>query len=214
MHAPPGLSELARAGKLVAYFGYGSLVNRATHRTEIVHAMPARLRGWRRIWRPRPDMPGFPAALLSIRPDPGAVCEGLLVFDRVENLAAVDERERRYRRLPVAIETLETVEPVPHDVPVYVYEADPDIPHHPEPPKILRSYLDAVLQGFLAEHGEEGVRRFIEETEGFHTPIHDDSHTPLYPRAVELNSQERTLFKAALEMRVVIGISGPHSSEA
>ena len=99
-------------------------------------------------------------------------------------------------------------------MPVYVYEADPDIPHHPEPPKILRSYLDAVLQGFLAEHGKEGVRRFIEETEGFDTPVHDDSHAPLYPRAVELNSHERTLFEAALEMRAVIGLSGPHSSEA
>ncbi|WP_157776483.1 hypothetical protein [Nitratireductor aquibiodomus] len=29
---------------LVAYFGYGSLVNRDTHRTEIVGAYPARLK--------------------------------------------------------------------------------------------------------------------------------------------------------------------------
>ncbi|APH72421.1 hypothetical protein BSQ44_14435 [Aquibium oceanicum] len=206
----PDLADLASSGKLVAYFGYGSLVNRATHRTEIVHAVPARLRGWRRIWRPRPDMPGFPAALLSVRRDPDAICDGLLVFDRAENLAAVDEREARYRRLPVEIEALETEEPVPSGVPVYVYEADPDIPHHPEPPKILRSYLDAVLQGFLAEHGEDGMRRFIEETEGFDTPLHDDRHAPLYPRAVMLNGHERSLFATALEMRVAAVTADPH----
>ncbi|MEK1890750.1 MAG: gamma-glutamylcyclotransferase, partial [Phyllobacterium sp.] len=61
------VAALAKSGRLVAYFGYGSLVNRQTLRTEIVDAVPARLHGWRRLWRPRPDMPGFPAALLSIR---------------------------------------------------------------------------------------------------------------------------------------------------
>ncbi len=208
------LAELARADALVAYFGYGSLVNRATHRTEIVHAVPARLRGWRRMWRPRPDMPGFPAALLSIRRDPDFICDGLLVFDRAENLAAVDAREARYRRLPVDLRALDTEEPLPPGVPVYVYEADVDIPHHPEPPKILRSYLDAVLQGFLSEHGEDGVRRFIEETEGFDTPVHEDRSAPLYPRAVMLNNQERTLFETVLEMRVAGVSSWPHPSEA
>ena len=31
------------------FFGYGSLVNRATH--DYVHAHPARISGWRRAWR-------------------------------------------------------------------------------------------------------------------------------------------------------------------
>ena len=55
-----------RGSAFVAYFGYGSLVNRATLRTEIVDMVPARLSGWRRCWRHRPDMPGFPAALLTV----------------------------------------------------------------------------------------------------------------------------------------------------
>jgi hypothetical protein len=42
--------------EVVGYFGYGSLVNRATLRTEILAAIPARLNGWRRTWRPRPLM--------------------------------------------------------------------------------------------------------------------------------------------------------------
>jgi hypothetical protein len=194
------LHETHARGGAVAYFGYGSLVNRATHRTAILHAVPARLRGWRRTWRPRPDMPGFPAALLSIRPDPGSVCDGLLVFDRAENLVAVDAREARYRRLALSPADLATAAPLPEGLPLHVYVAETDIPPHPEPPMILRSYLDAVLQGFLVEHGEAGVRRFIAETEGFGTPIHDDRNAPVYPRAVALAAHEAALFAALLAL--------------
>ncbi len=192
------LAILHARGEVVAYFGYGSLVNRATHRTAILHAVPARLKGWRRTWRPRPDMPGFPAALLSIRPDPDALCDGLIVFDRAENLAAVDAREARYRRLALDIGSLETVAPLPGGLPLHVYVAQTDIPAHPEPPMILRSYLDAVLQGFLVEHGVEGVHRFLAGTDGFETPIHDDRHRPIYPRAVDLAAHEAALFATLL----------------
>lgn len=188
--------------QLIAYFGYGSLVNRATHRTDIVHAVPARLLGWRRCWRPRPDMPGFPAALLTIREEERALCDGLLVFDHARNLAALDAREARYRRLPVPIDRLETEAPVPAGCPVYVYAAEADVPPHREPPKILQSYLDAVLQGFLHVHGEEGVRRFIEETDGFDTPIHADRPAPAYPRAVALAATEQALFDGLIEARL------------
>jgi hypothetical protein len=191
-----------RAGRsLVAYFGYGSLVNKATHRTEIVDSFPARLVGWRRFWRARPDMPGFPAALLTVRREEGAFCDGLMVVDRLENLAAVDTREARYRRLPVAAHELEIASALPGTCPVYVYVADTTIPAHREPPWILQSYLDAVLQGFLAVHGEAGVRRFIAETHGFETPIHADRLAPAYPRSVMLSDAERTLFDALLEER-------------
>ena len=186
---------------LVAYFGYGSLVNKATHRTEIVDAFPARLLGWRRCWRPRPDMPGFPAALLTVRREEGAVCDGLVVVDRLENLAAVDLREARYRRLPVAARELEISSALPAGCPVYVYEAETTVPPHPEPPKILQSYLDAVLQGFLAIHGEAGVRRFLAETHGFETPVHADRSAPAYPRSVMLSDAEQTLFDALLAER-------------
>jgi hypothetical protein len=188
---------------LVAYFGYGSLVNKATHRTEIVDSFPARLVGWRRCWRPRPDMPGFPAALLTVRREEAAFCDGLLVVDRLENLAAVDAREARYRRLPIAAHELEATTGLPEGCPVYVYAAETTVPVHPEPPKILQSYLDAVLQGFLAVHGEAGVHRFIVETHGFDMPIHADRLTPAYPRSVTLTETERTLFDALLAERLV-----------
>ncbi len=183
---------------LVAYFGYGSLVCRATHRTEIVSAVPARLTGWRRHWRPRPDMPGFPAALLSVRPDPQAACDGLLVFDRAENLAAVDAREARYRRVALARSDLEIAGEVPPDCAIWLYVAEDHLPPHRDPPMILRSYLDAVLHGFADEHGEAGLRRFLAETDGFDTPIHDDRASPLYPRAVTLQGHRKALIEAAL----------------
>ena len=67
-----------------------------------------------------------------------------------------------------------------------------------EPP-ILQSYLDAVLQGFLTEHGEDAVARFIRETDGFHLPILRDREHPIYPRAVELPPHERDLFDRLLQ---------------
>ena len=186
-------------GMHVAYFGYGSLVNRVTLRTDIVDIIPARLVGWRRIWRPRPDMPGFPAALLTVRREPGSVCDGVLIVDRAENLAAVDEREARYRRIRLEPLELEIAPPLGAvaDITAYVYEADPELPPHREPPMILQSYLDAVMQGVLAVHGEEGLRRFLAETHGFaETPIRPDREKPTYPRAVMLSDTERALFDA------------------
>lgn len=187
---------MSATGQYVAYFGYGSLINRATHRTEIVDAVPGRLNGWRRLWRPRPDMPGFPAALLSVRREAGAGCDGLLVIDRAENLAAVDEREGRYRRIRLAPGDLSLAGGLPYDCPIFVYEAETDVPPHREQPRILQSYLDAVLQGVLREHGEDGVRRFFAETEGFETALMPDREAPTYPRAVLLEEAERALFDA------------------
>ncbi|MEX0956220.1 MAG: gamma-glutamylcyclotransferase family protein [Rhizobiaceae bacterium] len=184
---------------LVAYFGYGSLVNRATLRTEIVSAVPARLKGWRRRWRPRPDMPGFPAALLTVEADPAAGCDGLLVFDKLDNLAAVDQREARYRRVTLTRDALETNVELADDFTAYVYVAQAELPPHREPPNILQSYLDAVMQGFLTEHGEAGLRRFAAETNDFHIPVLRDRARPRYPRHVPLSAEEAGLFDRLLD---------------
>lgn len=196
----PDPAARARDG-LVAYFGYGSLVCRATHRTEIVHAVPARLKGWRRLWRPRPDMPGFPAALLTVREESGAGCDGLLVFDRAENLAAIDAREARYRRVPVDANSLELEANLLADCPIWVYVAEEHLPVHREPPTILQSYLDAVMLGFLQEHGDEGLDRFLAETHLFDLPIHIDRQAPIYPRAVPLGPELAGRFDALLAKR-------------
>lgn len=200
--------RLAARGELIAYFGYGSLVNRATLRTRIVGAHPARALGWQRAWQPRPDLTLGPehaieASLLTVRRAPGSAIDGLLVFDHVDNLARVDLRENDYRRRTLSpSEWSLQGDVVPQRCPVYIYEADV-VEADPESHPILNSYLDAVLQGFYREHGERGLRAFISDTANFDTPVLADRDWPIYPRAVELDDTERSLFDRLLAERGV-----------
>lgn len=200
---PQQLDELQQAasrGEVFAYFGYGSLVNRDTHRTEIFGAVRASVRGWRRHWQGRPQHVDDPISLLSVKAenDPEHDLPGLLVFDRVENLPDVDEREFNYHRRVVEPESIiVSIDLVP-EVPVYIYEGKaeiaPDTGH-----AILQSYLDAVLQGYLFEYGKEAVRRFIADTHAFDaTPVIRDRHAPRYMRSVTLQEEEARLFDEAL----------------
>ena len=182
-----------------AYFGYGSLINRATHQNDVVEVRAARLNGWRRCWRPRPDMPGFPAVLLSVRREEGASCEGVVVTDHVGNLAALDAREARYSRHELGHGELHLHEGEHPAMPVYVYQANEAIPPHRDPPHILQSYLDAVMKGLLELHGEASVAAFIATTDGFDYPIHRDRTDPVYPRAIGIDAAEMALFDALLE---------------
>ena len=219
--AEAGNGELARrfgAGELVGYFGYGSLVNRNTLTTGHVEAHRARLKGWRRTWRPRPDMgqntgsitgsapavmlpDGLTPSLLSAHPAEGFSIDGLLVIDFAVNLADVDTREFRYHRRDIALVDLEftdTGHGLGADITLHVYEARTEHPPAEGPAPILRSYLDAVMQGFLREFGADGLHRFVAETDAFHTPIHEDRASPLYPRAVRLSPAEMELFDDVL----------------
>ena len=188
---------------LIGYFGYGSLVNRATLRTEIVTAYPARLTGYRRVWRPRPaHAPKFggigPAVLTSQRAE-GVSIDGLLVIDKLKNLPDVDERENLYRRNDIATSDLAFANDAPAlDFPLFVYEQDYEPEEGAAPSPILRSYLDAVMQGFLTVFGEEGLARFISETDGFALPIHEDRDDPVYPRPVRLADGEAEIFERIL----------------
>lgn len=185
------LAELAKEGGLIAYFGYGSLVNPATHRTNVLHYERARLRGFSRQWQGRPDSADQPIALLSSAPsNADDLLDGLLVFDRLENLTALDEREAGYDRLDVQRSDMFLVNGnVLPDCPLYVYSgrkpASPDKEHF-----ILQSYLDAVLQGYLHQYGIEGARNFIVRTSAFDTKLLTDRDSPRYPRAVELSHEE------------------------
>lgn len=197
-------------GELVGYFGYGSLVNRATLTTGHVEAHRARLKGWRRTWRPRPDMGATPGvtlpdglapSLLTAHRAEGASIDGLLVIDFAVNLAGVDTREFRYHRRDIALADLEFTDPghgLGAGITLHVYEARVEHPAADGPAPILRSYLDAVMQGFLREFGPDGLHRFVLETDAFHTPIHEDRAQPLYPRAVSLSPEEVELFDVVL----------------
>lgn len=216
------LLSLGQSRELVGYFGYGSLVNRDTLRTAFIAAWPARLNGWRRTWRSPPDvgrdLDALPStgqgacitpALLSAHPAAGRAIDGLLVLDFAENMPAVDLREIHYHRRDISLGDLEFA--AAHSeaadliaqlgINLHVYEARHELPAIVSEPLILRSYLDAVMAGFLREFGEDGVTRFVSETDDFHTSLHEDRHAPSYPRSVTISDAEIDVFAAALAAR-------------
>ena len=167
------------------YFGYGSLVNRATLAHDHVSAHPVRLSGWRRHWQGRDAGDIRDVALLSVRRCERTVVDGILVIDRISNLASLDEREIRYDRVAISADDLEfTGGARPAWLPsrLYLYEGRP-VPADPDRERLIQSYVDTVMHGFLNEHGEAGVLRFMETTDGFGRAIIRDRHEPRYPRA-------------------------------
>jgi len=90
---------------------------------------------------------------------------------------------------------------MPADCPIWLYVAEEQLPIHREPPTILQSYLDAVMLGFLQEHGEGGLARFLAETHAFDLPIHADRNSPIYPRAVALEAPLSARFDTLLAER-------------
>lgn len=173
-----------------AFFGYGSLVNVATH--VYADARPARLHGWRRVWR---HTRLRKVAFLSVEPDAGAVIDGVIAGVPGADWQALDAREAAYDRHDVSDAVL-------HDgpkSPTAVYQVSPQhvIPPSPDHP-ILLSYIDVVVQGYLRLFGAQGVADFFATTSGWDTPIHDDRAAPAYPRSQRLTRAETAVVDAHL----------------
>lgn len=168
----------------LAFFGYGSLVNCATHS---YHAhRPAQLAGWRRVWR---GTHLRKVAYLSVKPDETCILQGLVAQVHDDSWSALDAREAAYRRHDVS-------HLVTHDGPALqtaVYQVEP---HHIAPPAdhpILLSYIDVVVQGYLHIFGQAGVQHFFDTTAGWGTPILNDRADPVYPRHQTLSAAETAL---------------------
>ena len=173
------------------FFGYGSLVNRATH--DFSDAHHARLAGWRRAWR---HTQLRPVAFLTAVPAPGHSIDGLIAHVPGDDWLALDQREHVYDRTPV---TENTAHSVPRAIHVQVYsipQGKHGMPDRAHP--VLLSYLDVVVQGYLREFGEAGVRRFFDTTDGWDAPILDDRAAPVYGRHQVLHEDERILVQDAL----------------
>lgn len=164
-------------------FGYGSLVNRHTHGYR--DARTARIFGWRRAWR---HLEGRPAALLTVIEDRQSRIDGLIAAVPDAERAALDLREQNY--LKAKADNVEHA--LPQDPEIHIYRA-PDWMHRParSMTPIALSYLDVVLQGYLAEFGETGVARFFATTDGWDAPVLNDRHAPIYRRHRPLNARER-----------------------
>lgn len=165
-----------------AFFGYGSLVNLATH--DYADPRPARLHGWRRVWR---HTTLRDAAFLSVDPAPDCTLDGIAAQVPGGDWLALDAREAAYSRIDIS-------DSLGLGVPAAVYRVSDGIiskptARHP----ILRSYLDVVVQGYFRVFGMQGVADFFATTDGWDAGIHDDRAAPLYPRHQTLTTEESAL---------------------
>ncbi len=181
----------------IAYFGYGSLVNLGSLRTPYISAHRVTLKGWKRIWLSRPKEPDSFAsidglAFLSVVPDPEAEIDGMLITDHASSLSSLDEREALYSRVSLQPEDLRHHDKKIETNDQFLYVAD-EHPAHKEA-KILRSYLDVVMQGYQSHFGVDGIERFFATTLNFDLDILEDRADPKYPRATTLTDEEIRLF--------------------
>ena len=165
------------------FFGYGSLVNRTTH--DFTNAQPAKLKGWRRIWR-HTDL--RPVAFLTVVPDANSQLDGLIAHVPHSDWAALDYREWAYDRVPA---TQSVTHSLKQDLDIALYAVPPakngtPTSRHP----VLLSYIDVVVQGYLQEFGHNGASRFFETTDGWDAPVLNDRAEPRYPRHQSLTAQQ------------------------
>ncbi len=181
----------------IAYFGYGSLVNLGSLRTPYISAHRVTLNGWKRIWQTRPADPGSFAvtdglAFLSAVQTDNAKIDGMLITDHASSLKSLDERESLYSRVTLNPNDLHHHDEKVNTPDQFLYVAD-EYPAGSNT-KILRSYLDVVMQGYFQHFGEQGLEDFFSTTLNFDLEIQEDRDKPLYPRATHLNSDELALF--------------------
>ena len=167
-----------------AFFGYGSLVNLSTHDYE--DPRPARLKGWRRTWQ---GTTAHEIAYLSVIQDTRSEIAGVIARVPGADWAALDAREDVYARHNVT-------DAVTHDAPpamTAVYQVTPEIhTSGTQNHRILRSYLDVVVQGYHQMFGVDGVHAFFDTTDAW-APIIDDRSAPQYPRHRALTADETAL---------------------
>jgi cation transport protein ChaC len=182
----------------IAYFGYGSLVNRDTL-PDYVQTAPLQLPGWQRQWKHCVATPNGKVCVLTATPRLGAKIDGVLVFDSSDKIGEIDRREVGYRRESIAINWADI--PVPHgrvDTYIYVSTREHNRWGNSEFP-LWRSYAECVLAGFLDVWGPAGAERFIRSTEGWEAPMLDDRAAPKYQRAIPLRAAARKIIDGLFE---------------
>lgn len=168
------------------FFGYGSLVNLATH--DYHDPQPARLSGWRRAWV-HTDL--REVAFLTAVPCEDSEIDGLIAAVPEADWAALDQREFAYDRLPANGAVSHGITTAP-EISVYAVPQSAQTPGSVQHP-VLLSYLDVVVQGYEQVFGEAGVAEFFASTDGWQAPILNDRDAPIYPRHQQLQLSQREL---------------------
>ena len=165
---------------LNSFFGYGSLVNAATH--DYPNARSANLPGWRRQWV-QSTTNNF--AFLTATPDPLNQIAGLIADIGDIGWRILDQREAAYDRVMLNTKRFNGIK-------IYLAKPSAIAPAGGGKP-VLLSYLDCVVQGYNTVYGHDGVRDFFCSTSGWDTPILDDRKEPIYSRAQVLLNSETNL---------------------
>lgn len=187
--------------EFITYFGYGSLVNRAT-RPAAELARPARLYGWRRVWGHRVQASADASTgarqsccSLSVEPLPSDTnshksdvpyIDGVIVTIPLDALPDLDQRESGYDRVQLSASEFDLPDGCSEQF-IHVYQSDSSHAgrsdsQHP----ILQSYIDCVLAGYCAVFEQHGMQHFVDSTVGWGGVIENDRDDPKYPRAVQL----------------------------
>lgn len=166
------------------FFGYGSLVNTATH--DYPAGAPARLDGWRRIWVRSATTDHV---FLSIHPVAHAQIDGLIAQVPGRDWAALDLREAQYDRFDVTAAVCHDTDA--REIAAYAVPGSGQAPPATAAHAIALSYLDVVVQGFARVYGAAGAAAFFDTTDGWDVPVIDDRAAPRYPRAQPLDAAER-----------------------
>jgi hypothetical protein len=161
------------------FFGYGSLVNLATHAYPNAHEFE--VAGWARTWTTTRSRP---YAYLTATEKPGTVILGARADVPRGDWTALDAREAGYARLMLS-----------DGVAIYSVLATDRVD---APAPILLSYLDVVIQGYLAMFGAAGAAHFFDTTQGWDRPILNDRPAPIYPRAQILSDAETSCVDQAI----------------
>lgn len=191
---------------MACFFGFGSLVNTATHR--YVAVTPARVSGWARVWV---NNDVYEHAFLSVTSRPNIAIQGLMAEVPNDDWQELDLREAGYTRLLLGAEDWlpepaangrasladRATELLPRDVQMYQH-ASGHFANIVGSKPILWSYLETVLSGYYQWFGAEGVRGFVSST-GAWTEILDDRQAPRYPRYVQVGPEAADLVIAEIE---------------
>ena len=164
-------------------FGFGSLVTRATH--DYGWRGPTQLTGYRRVWVPSLE---WDVSLLSVEPSSTTTIDGVVLDVSEEDWPGLLERERGY---DVQMLTPSMLSPEVSGVALFVGRTAPEKPA--QGGKILLSYLDTVIAGFVETFGAERARAFFATTSGWSAGVEHDRAAPRYPRAIPLNPEIKAL---------------------
>ena len=156
------------------FFGYGSLVNRRTHESDNVRR--DEVTGWQRTWR---RAAARPVSFLTVERAPGVTLRGLSAAVPNGDWTALDLREASYLR----------AEAFPGTAIYHLPPGTSAAPSKAHP--VILSYIDVVVEGYMAEFGEDGVAHFFDTTTGWDAPILNDRAHPRYTRTRDVGVKVR-----------------------